>query len=58
MGPYLYLAFNENELLTYTLVSKERYFHVTPCIFNEDSLLKDLCKEVHLAFGNSYPCGH
>ena len=30
MGPYLYLAFNENELLTYTLVSKERYFHVTP----------------------------
>ena len=30
MGPYLYLAFNENELLTHTLASKVRYFHVTP----------------------------
>ena len=30
MGPYLYLAFNENELLTHTLLSKVRYFHVTP----------------------------
>ena len=30
MGPYLFLAFNENKLLTHTLLSKVRYFHVTP----------------------------
>ena len=47
---YIAFSMRTNSILT---PSKVRYFHVTPCIFNEDSLLKDLCKEVHLAFGNS-----
>ena len=49
-----YIAFSMRTNSILTPASKVRYFHVTPyCIFNEDSLLKHLCKEVHLAFGNS-----